>query len=102
MKIKAHDNIKVISGKDSGKTGKVVQVFPEYGRVVVEGVRVMKKHMRTSRQGEKGQILELSAPFDVSNVMMVCPRCGQPARVGYGMDGDKKKRVCRKCKEFID
>ena len=102
MKIKVNDKIKVTAGKDSGKEGKVVQVFPKEGKVVVEGVNIMKKHMRARRSGEKGQVLELAAPITVSNVQLLCTKCGRNTRVGYKMDGNAKKRVCRKCKEFID
>lgn len=102
MKIKTNDNVKVLSGKDRGKTGKVVQVFKKEGRVVVEGINTMKKHLRTRKAGEKGQIIELSAPFDGSNVALVCPKCSKATRVGYKIEGDKKVRWCKKCKLLID
>jgi large subunit ribosomal protein L24 len=102
MKIKVNDKIKVISGKDSDKEAKVIQVFPKDEKVVVEGVNIMKRHLRTRKQGEKGQILELASPMSVSKVMLICPKCSKPTRVGYKMDGDKKKRVCKKCNQFID
>lgn len=102
MKIKTNDQVKVLTGKDSGKTGKVIQVFADAGKVVVEGVHIIKKHLRSKSQTEKGQVIELAAPFDVSNVALVCPKCSRPVRVGYKLDGDVKKRMCRKCKEFID
>lgn len=102
MKIKVNDNVKILSGKDRGKTGKVVQVFKKEGRVVVEGVNTMKKHLRTRKQGEKGQIIELAAPLDISNVGLVCPKCTKTIRVGYKVEGEKKVRWCRKCKLLID
>ncbi len=102
MKIKVNDKVKAITGKDKGKEGKVIQVFSEAGRVVVEGLHIMKKHLRPRKRGEKGQMIELSAPMDVSNVMLVCPKCAKVARVGYKIDGGTKKRVCRQCQEFID
>lgn len=102
MKIKVNDKIKVISGKDSDKEAKVIQVFPKDEKVVVEGVNIMKRHLRTRKQGEKGQILELASPMNVSKVMLMCPKCSKPTRVGYKMDGDKKKRVCKKCNQLID
>ncbi|EKD43081.1 MAG: 50S ribosomal protein L24 [uncultured bacterium] len=102
MKIKSNDKVKVIKGKDNGKEGKVIQVFPVAGKVVVEGLNIMKKHLRTRKQGEKGQMIELSAPLRVENVSLICPRCAKTTRVGYKMDGEDKKRVCAKCKEFID
>lgn len=102
MKIKVNDKVKVITGKDYGKEGKVIQVFPKAGRVVVEGLNIMKKHLRARKRGEKGQVIELSSPVDASNVMWICPKCAKAARVGYKIDGSTKKRVCRKCQEFID
>lgn len=102
MKIKSNDNVKIIKGKDRNKEGKVIQVFPEAGKVVVEGLNLMKKHLRTRKAGEKGQILELAAPVRVENVSLICPKCSRTTRVGYKLDGKDKKRVCAKCKEFID
>ncbi len=102
MKIKTNDNVKVLSGKDAGKTGKVIQVFPKEEKVVVEGVNIMKKNMKANKKGEKGQKIELAGPFHISKVALVCPRCNKETRVGYKMDGADKKRICRKCKELID
>lgn len=102
MKIKVNDKVKITAGKDSGKEGKIIQAFPSIEKVVVEGMNTMKKHLRPNKSGEKGQTIELSAPMHVSNVSLVCPKCGKTVRVGYKVEGDKKKRVCRKCQEFID
>lgn len=102
MKIKVNDNVKVLSGKDRAKTGKVTQVFAQNGKIVVDGINKIKKHLRAKSQTEKGQVLELFAPLAASKVALICPRCQKPTRVGYKLDGDKKKRVCRACSEFID
>ncbi len=102
MKIKTNDKVKVLKGKDRNKEGKVIQVFPQAEKLVVEGLNIMKKHLRTKKAGEKGQVIELSAPLRVANVMLVCPKCGKATRVSYKKDGEDKKRVCAKCKEFID
>ncbi|MFH1946988.1 MAG: 50S ribosomal protein L24 [Candidatus Magasanikbacteria bacterium] len=106
MKIKTGDKVKVLSGKDNGKTGKVIQVlFDKKTRqsyVVVEGVNVLKKHMRARRQGEKGQIIELPAPLNISNVMLIDSKSGKPSRVGYKMEGKEKKRIAKKSDEFVD
>lgn len=102
MKIKSNDKVKIIKGKDRNKEGKVIQVFPEANKVVVEGLNIMKKHLRTRKAGEKGQVIELSAPVRVDNVLLICPKCNHTTRVGFKLDGKDKKRVCRKCKEFID
>jgi len=105
MKIKTGDKVKVLSGKDRGKTGKVIQVLKDKksGRVmvVVEGVNKLKKHMR-AQQGNKGQVIELSAPINASNVMVIDPSSGKPSRVGYQIEGSAKKRIAKKSGEFID
>jgi len=101
MKIKTNDKVKIITGKDAGKEGKVIQIFSDSNRIVVEGLNLMKKHIRPRKKGEPGQIIELSAPLNASNVMVICEKCGKPSRVGYKLDGDIKKRFCKKCKEFI-
>lgn len=106
MRIKKGDNVKLMKGKDRGKTGKVIQVFPELEKVVVEGANLMSKHMKTRRTGEKGQKLEFSSPVNAANVLLICPKCAKPTRVGAKVlvDGDSKRkvRVCKKCKEVIE
>ena len=105
MKIKTGDKVKVLSGKDRGKSGKVIQVLHKKDRnqyyVVVEGVNMLKKHMRASR-GEKGQIIELPAPLHFSKVMLIDPKIGKASRVGFKMEGSDKKRISKKSAEFID
>ncbi len=106
MRIKKGDNVKIMKGKDRGKTGKVIQSFPRVGKVVVEGVNMTVKHMRTRREGEKGQKLEFAGPITVANVMLVCPKCAKPTRVGMKAFEDagkkRKARFCKKCKEVIE
>lgn len=102
MKIKANDKVKILSGKDKGKEGKVIQVFPKHEKVVVEGLNIMKKHMRPRRAGDKGQTIELAAPMRLSKVELICPKCARAVRVGYKTEAGAKKRVCRRCHEFID
>lgn len=101
MKIKKGDQVLIISGKDRGKRDKVLDVFPKEGRVVVESVNIRKKHVRPKKSGEKGQIVETPAPISVSNLKLICPKCGQPARVGYKIVEGKKYRMCKKCKQEI-
>lgn len=91
----------IMSGKEAGKSGKVIQVFPDIGKIVVEGLHQMKKHLRAKSSTEKGQILTLASPLPVAKVMLVCPKCEKPTRVGYQLDGDKKQRVCRRCHQVI-
>ncbi len=106
MKIKTGDNVKILSGKDRGKTGKVVQVLTndrtKQSYVVVEGHNKLKKHLRSNSRDQKGQTIELSAPLHMSNVMAVDPKTNKPTRVGYAVDGETKKRVAKKSGEYLD
>ncbi len=102
MKIKKNDKVLIISGKDRGKTGKVLRVFPKEGRILVEGVNIVKKHQKPKREGEKGQVIQLPKPIDASNVKIICPNCGKASRIGYKIIlKDKKQkmktRICKKC-----
>lgn len=106
LKIKSGDTVKVLRGKDNGKTGKVTQVFPRLGKVVVDGVNKTIRHLKAQRQGEKGQRVDFFAPVAVSSVALVCPKCQKPTRVGTlitkGQNGEiQKSRQCKKCKETI-
>ena len=100
MRIRKNDIVKIISGKDKGKTGKVIRVLPETGRVAVDGVNVYVKHVRPKKANTKGQIVKIARSLDVSNVMIVCPVCKKPTRVGY-RDDNEKVRFCKKCKAPI-
>ena len=108
MNIKKGDKVKILAGKDKGKTGKVLQVFPARNRISVEGLNLLIKHMRPRRQGEKGQRIEFPAPLDASNMMLVCPKCSKPSRtekkivVSEKTKKKKKYRVCKKCKKEIN
>ena len=103
MTIRKGDTVKVISGKDRGKTGKVLRSVPEKSRVVVEKVNLVKKAMRPTQQNPQGGISTVEAPIHVSNVMLVCPSCKQPTRVSNKRDENGKKvRVCKKCGKDID
>lgn len=102
MKIKTNDQVKILSGKDRGKIAKVIQVFASEQKVVVEGINKIKRHLKPKSKSEKGQILELAGPIPTARVALVCPKCNRPIRVGYKLEAGKKKRVCRKCHEFID
>lgn len=104
MKIKKGDTVLIISGKDRGKKGKVLKTFPKEKRILVEGVNLRKKHIKPRRAREKGQIITLPAPIHVSNVKLICSKCGKATRVGYKIISDinnkKKKlkvRICKKC-----
>jgi large subunit ribosomal protein L24 len=103
MKIRRGDLVAVIAGKDRGKRGKVKQVLPREDRVVVEGVNFVKRHRRPRGQMDQGGIVEFEAPIHISNVMLICPHCKQPTRVGFEFlpDGGKV-RICRSCGEALD
>jgi len=107
MKIRKGDNVKVISGKDRGKSGRVLKVLLARNAVIVEGINIRKKHTRSKKQGQKGQVIQMPMPVHLSNVMLNCPTCSKPRRVGYRIfsakggsasGGDNKKtRICKKC-----
>lgn len=103
MKIHKNDNVQVLAGKDKGKTGKVRQVNPKNGRVMVEGVNMTKRHARATKQARQAGIIEREAPICVSNVMLVCNKCNKGTRIGYkALDDGKKVRICKKCGEVMD
>jgi len=105
MKIKKGDIILVITGKDRKKTGKVIQVFPKANKIMVDGLNIVKKHVKPKKSGEKGQKVEVPRAFNVSNVKLICPKCKKPTRIGYGLvkkGKEKKVRVCKKCKQEIE
>jgi large subunit ribosomal protein L24 len=122
MKIKKGDKVKIIAGKDKGKTGKVLQIFISRKLASVEGLNLLIKHMRPRKQGEKGQRIEFPAPMNLSNMMLVCPKCSKVTKMQYkyietgaespatsagadGRSGKKKKkkfRSCKKCGQTID
>ncbi len=95
MKVKKNDTVLVIAGKDKGKKGKVLRSIPTDNRVVVDGVNIQKKHRKARSAQETSAIVSVTGPIDASNVMVVCPACGKPTRVGYKIEGDKKIRVCK-------
>lgn len=102
MKILSSDTVQIIAGKDKGKTGKVMRALPKVGKVVVEKVNIVTKHIKKRADGTPGQIVKFEKPIDVSNVKIVCPHCKKAARVGYRiLENKKKARFCKKCGEGI-
>ena len=101
LNIHRNDTVKVLTGSDRGKTGRVLRVFPDKGTVLVEHVRVVKKTV-SSKQGQrtKGGIAEQESPINISNVAIICPNCG-PVRVGFKVEGYTKTRVCKKCGQTL-
>lgn len=101
MKIRKGDIVKIMAGKDGGKTGKVLRVDSKGNKILVEGLNLAKKHRRPKRQGEKGEIVMVAKPLEVSKVMLVCPTCKKVTRMGYEFLAGKKTRFCKKCKSAI-
>ena len=101
MNVKVNDNVLVIAGKDKGVQGKVLATSPKANTVVVEGVRVQKKHEKARKANETSKIVEVPGPIDASNVMVVCPTCGKATRVKHNVVDGKKVRVCE-CGAVLD
>ena len=103
MDIKKGDTVTVITGKDSGKKGKVLKVIPNDNRIVIEGINKAKKHQKPSRSLPQGGILQIECPLNVSNVMLLCNKCNMPTRGAKKiLDNDQKVRVCKHCGEVLD
>ena len=102
-KIKKNDTVMVVTGRDRGKTGKVMRILPERGRVVIERLNIVKRHSKPRGAQSPGGIVEKEAPIDISNVQLICPTCNAPKRVGIQIAPDgRKQRVCKKCSTVLD
>ena len=102
FKIRKGDTIEVIKGKDRGKKGKVLEVLPLRGRAIVEGINMVKKHKRRTREDDKGGIVSIETPISLNNVMLFCKNCNCGRRVGFTILKDgTKSRICKECKEAI-
>ncbi|MFA5207822.1 MAG: 50S ribosomal protein L24 [Candidatus Paceibacterota bacterium] len=97
MKIKKDDQVLIIAGNDKGKKGKVLKSIPTKSRIVVEGIALVKKHVKPKKSGQKGQVVSAPRAINISNVELVCSKCGKATRVGYEIVEGKKYRVCKKC-----
>jgi large subunit ribosomal protein L24 len=101
--IKKNDLVMVIHGREKGKSGRVLKVFPEKEKVLIEKINFVKRHSRPHGQQRQGGIIEKEAPLAISNVMLLCEKCNKPVRIGHRpIEGGKKARVCRKCGEIFD
>jgi large subunit ribosomal protein L24 len=100
FKLKKDDTVQVTTGKDKGKRGRILRILRDKDRVLVEGVNIVKKAKKRRSQQDRGGIVEVEAAIHISNVAMVCKKCG-PTRLGYKIDGENKIRVCRKCGEVV-
>ena len=101
LKIKKGDKVVMLRGKDVGKSGKVLKVYPAKRRLVVEGLNLLKKNLRSKKQGDKGQVVSVPAAVMVENVQMVCPSCNKPTRLSFLIRVNKRERHCKKCKAKI-
>lgn len=102
IKIKKKDTVKVITGKDKGKTGVVDRVYIKEDKAIVLGVNIAKKHLKPSKKSPQGGILEFPAKINVSNLILVCPRCQKLTRIAYKESKNQKIRICRKCQESVE
>lgn len=102
MKLKKNDNIIVIAGKDRGKTGLIERVFVTENRIVAKGIAIAKKHVKPSKKAPQGGIIEINQKIAASNVMVVCPSCSKPTKIGYKISEKGKLRVCKKCKQSLE
>ena len=101
MYIRKGDNVKVLGGRDRGKTGTVIKVFPDDSLVTVEGLNLMKKRVRPKKSGEKGQIVSVARPLPASRVAIVCKNCGRATRIGSRAEGETRVRYCKKCEAAL-
>ena len=97
MRVKKGDTVQVLSGKDKGKTGEVLEILPKTNKIVVKGINIIKKHSKPRKQGEEGGILSMEGAIHVAKVNVVCPKCGKATKVGYSEEKGEKVRVCKKC-----
>jgi len=103
MKLKIKDQVKILSGKDRGRSGTILAIFPKESRVLVEGVNLYKKHMKPTRSGESGAIVTKPRPLPSSKLALLCPHCQKPTRIAYQLAGNGKKyRLCKHCQKIID
>lgn len=101
-KIRKGDMVQVIAGDDKGKKGKVLRVFPEAKRALVEGINLVKKHKRKTQQDQQGGVVSIESPISIYNLMIFCKHCNRPERVGFMVLNDgTKSRICKSCKEII-
>ncbi len=101
-KLKKNDIVTVISGKDRGKSGKILRMIPKHGQAIVEKINFVKRHSRPTQKMPQGGILEKEAPLDLSKLMLICNKCNEVTQVKMQQVGDKLMRTCKKCKEQLD
>lgn len=101
MKPKKGDKVKITTGKDKGRQGTIEKIFPKKGKILVSGINIYKKHARAQKGGKSGGIIDIVVPIPFSSIVLICPKCGKPAKVGFKILKDGKVRICKKCQEVI-
>lgn len=101
MKLKRNDEVIIVKGKDKGKRGKIEKVFTKENKILIPGINLYKKHYKSRMQNKPSEIIEITKPFPVGNVAIICPNCKKQARIGYKMDNKEKIRICKKCNKKI-
>lgn len=101
MKFKKGDDVKIVTGKDKGKTGKIEKVFPKENKVLILGVNRYKRHLKAKSQSQPSEIATIEKPLPVANVQLVCPKCHTVTRVGFSLQDNKKVRICKKCEQSL-
>ncbi|QQG44692.1 MAG: 50S ribosomal protein L24 [Candidatus Roizmanbacteria bacterium] len=101
MKIKKGDKVKIIAGKDKGREGIVEKVYKKQSSVVIPKVNIYKKHVKKNEKMPQGGVVEIPRPIDVSNVIIVCPKCNKTSKIGYRVEKNKRIRICKKCESAI-
>lgn len=102
MKFKKGDTVKILTGKDQGKTGLIEFVFPKENRMIVKGIQTVKKHLKPSKKNPSGGIIDINQKINVSNAMLICPNCGKISRIGFEVKKGSKSRICKKCSKSIE
>ncbi len=98
MKIRKGDKIKIMAGKDKGKDGVIDRVYPKQNKILIQGINLIKRHIKKNQELPEGGIVDIPKPVQVSSVMLICPKCSKTTRVGFELDKNKKVRSCKKCK----
>jgi large subunit ribosomal protein L24 len=101
MKLKKKDKVKIVVGKDRGKTGEIDRVYSKQGKILIPGLNLYKKHVKKSDQAPQGGVVEVPRAIGASNVIFICPKCGKAAKLGYQVVKGKKSRICKKCKSKV-
>ncbi len=103
LKYKVGDTVKITSGKDKNRKGKIEKIFPKEGSLLIQGINIVKKHVKAAASADKkGGVYEIPKPLVFAKVALICPHCKKPTRIGFKMDKKKKVRICKKCKKEID